>query len=590
MPKRPAFPRRFHSWLLAPLLSGTLACSGDVGSGSGSEPGSGSAGAGSGNVVGPDLKDPPVLGTEGDGNNLEHEQVFRCQDPTLTASQPRIVRLTAQQYNGLVRELVGKSMPSGYIAPFGPSVTQTRFSNYASSFGMSELDLDTLLSSAEVLAPAILDRLQRRHGSPARCLGTPPITEDCARSAIRELGATALRRPLTEAELDRHAASFATYKQTLSEDEAIETVVQTLMASPETVFRTELGEGSPDAKGRTKLGQYEIADMLAFTLSDSIPDKELRDAAQKGELQTAEQIVAQIKRLVGDKPSSLGSVRRFFREYFQHPKLVEVFQAEFQNGGNIDRLVGSGDAFIAAGVDAGPGLLNHLLRSSTSHVSKGIHPLFNFAADQEPPAEPVEVPGRFGMLSQPSWLFAHSISDETDPIHRGKFVYESLLCNQVPDIPIDVVPQLPELENATQRERLAQHSSDPQCISCHQVMDGIGLGLEAFDHLGRLRTEEKGRPVDTRGALSGSGTHDGLFQGVDELTAKLAAAPRTSQCFVRHSFRYWLGRNETVADACSLSDVSQKFAEVDSEVDLIAGILSSDSVLYRKASPQETQP
>jgi hypothetical protein len=277
------------------------------------------------------------------------------------------------------------------------------------------------------------------------------------------------------------------------------------------------------------------------------------------------------------------SVLRFFREYWRYPKLVEVFQAEFNSKGAADHLVQRGDEFVRYVVQQGGGLWQEFLRSPKASVNDATKMLYGLPKEPKlTEASFMEFPERFGMLGQPAWLFAHSQSDVTDPIHRGKFVYESILCNDVPDIPIDVVPMLPEMEGATQRERLAAHTQDAECRTCHKVMDPIGLGFEAFDHIGRYRTEEQGKPVVTTGELIGSKDQDGPFDGLDELTAKLLASKRSSQCFVRHAFRYWMGRNESLVDACSVVATADAFASNENIVDLVAELLTSDSVLYRR--------
>jgi len=39
------------------------------------------------------------------------------------------------------------------------------------------------------------------------------------------------------------------------------------------------------------------------------------------------------------------------------------------------------------------------------------------------------------------------------------------------------------------------------CWKCHQRMDPLGLAFEMFDHWGRYRTEEMGKPADPRGEV-----------------------------------------------------------------------------------------
>ena len=107
-----------------------------------------------------------------------------------------------------------------------------------------------------------------------------------------------------------------------------------------------------------------------------------------------------------------------------------------------------------------------------------------------------------------------------------------------------------------------------------------------FDHFGRWRTKELGKPVDTTGAITNSGVK-GLDAEVPDAVAmlrKLADSPRVRQVFVRHAFRYFMGRNETLRDASTLRRADQAYVQSGGSIkQLILSLLTSDSFLYRKA-------
>ena len=55
------------------------------------------------------------------------------------------------------------------------------------------------------------------------------------------------------------------------------------------------------------------------------------------------------------------------------------------------------------------------------------------------------------------------------------------------------------------------------------------------------------------------------------------------QVFVRHAFRYWMGRNETLSDAPTLLAADKAYVESDGSMKaLITSLLTSDSFIYRK--------
>jgi len=55
------------------------------------------------------------------------------------------------------------------------------------------------------------------------------------------------------------------------------------------------------------------------------------------------------------------------------------------------------------------------------------------------------------------------------------------------------------------------------------------------------------------------------------------------QVFVRHAFRYWMGRNETINDAPTLQAAHQAYQDNGGSMKaLIISLMTSDSFLYRK--------
>jgi uncharacterized protein (DUF1800 family) len=64
---------------------------------------------------------------------------------------------------------------------------------------------------------------------------------------------------------------------------------------------------------------------------------------------------------------------------------------------------------------------------------------------------------------------------------------------------------------------------------------------------------------------------------------KLADSPRVRQVFVRHAFRYFMGRNETLNDAATLRRADTDYVNSGGSMkSLIASLLTSDSFLYRQ--------
>jgi hypothetical protein len=93
-------------------------------------------------------------------------------------------------------------------------------------------------------------------------------------------------------------------------------------------------------------------------------------------------------------------------------------------------------------------------------------------------------------------------------------------------------------------------------------------------------------PIDTTGAITDSGDPklDGPVKGPFDLMEKLAQSERVEQVFVRHVFRYFLGRNETLADGPTLVAAHKAYRESNGSFRaLLVSLLSSEPFLYRIA-------
>jgi hypothetical protein len=222
------------------------------------------------------------------------------------------------------------------------------------------------------------------------------------------------------------------------------------------------------------------------------------------------------------------------------------------------------------------------------------------------PVQPFKMPHRKGILTHPAWLIAHAQNSATDPIRRGKWIREKLLAGMVPDVPITVDAQIPEHKDKTLRERLDLATNKQACWKCHQHMNPLGLPFEMYDDFGRFRTAEnlehpdnilakakikngadtyKTAPVVSTGRLDGTGdvNLDGDVKDAFDLIDRLAKSERVRQSIIRHAFRFYLGRNETLSDSQTLIEADRAYVQsAGSFKAVIVSLLTSDSFIYRK--------
>ena len=64
---------------------------------------------------------------------------------------------------------------------------------------------------------------------------------------------------------------------------------------------------------------------------------------------------------------------------------------------------------------------------------------------------------------------------------------------------------------------------------------------------------------------------------------RLAKSTRVRQSFIRHAFRYFMGRNEMLSDAQTLINADQAYVKSKGSFKaVVVSLLSSDSFIYRK--------
>ncbi len=193
---------------------------------------------------------------------------------------------------------------------------------------------------------------------------------------------------------------------------------------------------------------------------------------------------------------------------------------------------------------------------------------------------------RLGLLTHPSWLVSHSDAMDNHAIRRGRWIQERLLGGGIPDVPITVDAMLPDEPKSTLRERM-RVTRQEYCWTCHQKMDPLGLPFEMFNHAGLYRETELDQPVDTSGEIIDSGDPelDGEVANAIELIQRIADSERAEQVFVRHAFRFWMGRNETLNDAPVLQAAHRAYRDSGGSMKaLLVALLTSDAFLYRTRS------
>ena len=562
-----------------------------------------------------------------DGNRLSHELLFsKGNSPAIAPATPaRLWRISPMIYNaeGL---RVARSHPAS--SPFSLADSDS-FKDYASLYRVDEPETELLIGNAFSIADDMMYKPKKFGGESkpfANFIDASKWDDALALAALKASFSQILRRTMTDAESQRYGKLLKETSDDQGREKGIQTVLAALLLRPDSVFRFELGAGKPDVHGRVMLGPRELAAAISYALTDSAPDQTLLSAADDGKLNNRDEIKRQVTRLLNDSQVYKPRILRFFQEYFGYTECAEVFKDDAtRKAANLtgrympETLVEDTDELILYVLKQDKDVLHELLTTNKSFVSSGKqmeawnktkkkreddakkngtepskHPFgkknqlfqhYNIKPEEWADIQPLTLSPeqRSGVLTQPSWLIAHSTNFENHAIKRGKWVRENLLGGAIPNTPITVDAKLLEDTHLTLRERM-KPTRESFCWKCHQQMDPLGFPFEAYDHFGRFRTTELDKPVDSSGAITGSGDAkvDGPVKDAVEMMKRLASSERAEQVFVRHAFRFWLGRNETPSDAPTLQAAHKAYRDSGGSMNaLIVSLLTSDSFLYR---------
>ena len=547
------------------------------------------------------------------GNYVDHTALFGKRRSHVTPAPPRLWRLRPAIYNTTMPRL-GERITG--LANGLNAVDGSDFKDFAAAYFLDEAAAAPLLGNAKKIAAAMTAPNAKDRSLKTLVVDAPPTAEQVAegiRTAFRKI----VGRAPTAEELGRFGAFHQAASATGGHVAAANALLTAILMQPEVLYRMELGTGEPDEHGRVRLSPREVAYALSYALDDR-PVEMFLKAAADGKLATTEDVAAAVRERLADDTllQELNPrVLQFFREYFHYPFAREVFKDAPKGGKHEpDWLVRDLETTVRDVLRADKAVLSTLLTTRRFYVNaqyksvkrKGVQlqpthtkwwpyqTAFNLAPDWRwgLDRQPVEFPEgeRAGVLTHPAWLAAWSGNFDNHPVQRGKWIRTHLLGGTVPDVPIGVDARVPEAEHITFRNRLKQATAAAECWRCHRKMDPLGVVFERYDHYGRYQRRDAGQPVDATGLIDRTGVPelDGKHvSGPAEMMAELSKSTHVEQVFVRHAFRYFMGRNETLGDTNTLQAAHDAYRKSSGSFRaLTESLLASDSFLMRQSPKQ----
>ena len=524
------------------------------------------------------------------GNYIPHEFLFGVNPPESAATSARVWRISPIAYLNTLERRFRVPKPGEFSsAGINPPIALTNepgIRDYSYRYAISSAEaVQAQLAAKNALNYLAKMKRDRKTGEFAGMWTQTPLAKmlhegkpiDEAESAelVTWLFEGVTWRKPTEGELTRYRDFALKQVRTFGAEKGLKIGLQPIFLHPEALHRIQRPTEEDGRMSRDDL--IKAATMAVFDGPLPIKQQSLKHKTFRSELFEIDEYRTYVQQLLRDKESNK---QRFIREYFGYPHAVDVFKAESDieaagirdyNPANIIRAT---DQFVERVLR----LDRHVLRNLLAPDMQAI----NTKPGQKVAASGKRSPEK-GLLSQQAWLIAYSNNSENHAIRRGHWVRDHLLGGQIPDVPINVDAQLPDEPEHTLRQRM-RVTRESYCWKCHQQMDPLGLPFEIFDHFGQRRETELSKPVDARGTITGSGEPktDGDVKDAIDLIRRLAESRRVEEVFIRHLFRFYLGRNETLADAGTLQDAQRAYAENGGSLNAaIVSLLTSDAFMRR---------
>ncbi len=513
-----------------------------------------------------------------DGVNLRSEPIFVRGGPR------KVAAVFLKHYEGPVLDL---------ISPHDWSLASTATSR---TYGIHNVPhLRDLIITGPFEATGVSETPSRKAIFTCRPLSAEEA-RSCAEEILSRLGRLAYRRNLTERNLESLMSLYDAGAAGVGFEEGIRMGIEGMLASPNFVFRIEEPLDPREAEFGYRLTDTDLASRLSFFLWGTIPDEELLDAADAGQLSDPSVFEIQVRRMLAD-PRSEALAKRFAHQWFRLQDLKKI-------NPNVRLYPDFYQQLKSAMVEETERFFHHLVSEDKSvfdlftadytFVNANLAKHYGMVGVAGPEHRLVRYqnPNRRGIFAHGSMLTLTSHPYRTSAVLRGKWVMEVLLGSPPPPPP----PNVPDLDagesgetvrKLTARQALEIHRDNPACRSCHRMMDPIGLALEQFDVTGRVRVKDAGQPIDASGEF-----YDGTpIRDIGDLRdALLKRPPPLLRTFTENLMAYALGRRVEYYDQPRIREIVRKAEASDYRMSsFILGVATSPAFQMKGGVEAETE-
>ena len=144
---------------------------------------------------------------------------------------------------------------------------------------------------------------------------------------------------------------------------------------------------------------------------------------------------------------------------------------------------------------------------------------------------------RSGVITHPYLLAAFSYQKSSSPIHRGVFLTRNIVGRALKPPPMAVAFKDSEFApDLTMRQKVEELTRPQACQGCHSVINPLGFSLEHYDAVGRFRTKDGNRTINT---VSDYTTDDGAIvklAGARDVAEFAVKSEHAQEAFIEQLF------------------------------------------------------
>ncbi len=416
-------------------------------------------------------------------------------------------------------------------------------------------------------------------GTLSGCRADQPDYSDCLQQFSRKFVERAFRRPLSDDEARRYVQKH--FDDSPDAEAALKRVLLRTLKSPRFLY-TEV----PDSGG----ADYAVASRLSFALWDSIPDEELLTSAKEGRLNTPQQVTAQAQRML-IHPRARGKVSEFFRHWLEMERATEMSKDKSAFPDFSDTVLSdlrtSLEMFIDDVVWSPKSDYRQLLLADYLYLNGRLAKLYGADLPEDSDFQKVKFNSklRTGVITHPYLLSVFAYHKSSSPIHRGVFLTRNIVGRALKPPPMAIQFMDDRFDpSLTMREKVSELTRPANCQGCHSVINPLGFSLEHYDAVGRFRTTDNKKPVDSTGEYTTSDGKAVRLTGPRDVAEYAVRSKDAQSAFIQQLFHHIVKQPAAAYGPDTLERLRRSFAKSDYNIQQLILEIVKTSALHNENS------